>query len=95
MGTVIARVGIKQPSYPALARAAHAYGEVVVRLIINEEGNVIAAQVDSGHPLLREVCVKAAKGSRFATTRLQGRPVKVLGVITYRFVPFNKAPSSN
>jgi TonB family protein len=85
--SVVARVDIKQPSYPATARAAHAFGEVVVRLIIDEEGKVIAAQADSGHPLLREVSVKAAKESRFATTRLEGRPVKVLGTITYRFVP--------
>jgi TonB family protein len=44
-----------------IAKAAHASGTVVVRVILNEEGKVIAAQADSGHPLLRAAAVKAAR----------------------------------
>jgi TonB family protein len=74
-----------QPNYPALARAAHVTGEVVVMLVIDEQGKVIAAQVASGHPLLRTASLKAAKESTFTPTLLDQKPVKVLGQITYNF----------
>ena len=85
---VIAGKSIKkvQPNYPPLALAAHITGEVVVRLVIDEEGKVIAAQVTSGHPLLQAACIKAAKESTFTPTLLDQKPVKVLGRITYIFV---------
>jgi TonB family protein len=75
-----------QPLYPALARAAHAAGEVVVMVVIDEEGKVIAAQISSGHPLLRSSCLKAARESTFTPTLLEGKPIKVLGTLTYRFI---------
>ena len=75
-----------QPAYPALARAAHVEGKVIVMLVIDEQGKVIAAQVSSGHPLLRAACVKAAKESTFSPTLIEQKPVKVLGTITYNFV---------
>lgn len=75
-----------QPDYPRLARAAHVTGEVVVMVVIDEQGKVIAAQVFSGHPLLQAACIKAAKASTFTPTLLDQKPVKVLGAITYNFV---------
>jgi len=75
-----------QPVYPPIARAAHASGEVVVMVIVDEEGKVIAAQTVSGHPLLQAASVKAAKESNFNPTLVSGRPVKVMGTITYRFI---------
>jgi TonB family protein len=53
------------PVYPTTAKAAHATGEVVVQMIINEEGKVIAAKAISGHPLLQAASVTAARRSRF------------------------------
>lgn len=75
-----------QPAYPPLARAAHIAGEVVVMVVIDEEGKVIAAQVHSGHPLLRVNCLKAARESTFTPTLLEGKPIKVLGSLSYRFI---------
>lgn len=75
-----------QPDYPRVALAAHVTGEVVVMLVIDEQGKVIAAQVTSGHPLLQAACVKAAKESTFTPTLLDQKPIKVLGSITYKFV---------
>ena len=75
-----------QPAYAGIARSAHASGEVVVMVIVDEEGKVIAAQVSSGHPLLRPACIKAAKETRFTPTLREGKPIKVLGAITYKFV---------
>ncbi len=73
------------PAYPPIARAAHATGEVVVTVVVNEEGNVIAAQAESGHPLLQTAAVNAARESTFVPYLVDGKPVKVMGTITYHF----------
>jgi TonB family protein len=75
-----------QPSYPAIARAAHASGSVTVQVVVDENGNVISAHATSGHPLLQPTAVAAARGSKFSPTKLSGQPVKVSGVIVYNFV---------
>lgn len=59
---------------------------MVVEVTVDEEGYVISARAISGHPLLQQAAVKAARQARFAPTRLSGKPVKVRGVITYNFV---------
>ena len=75
-----------QPPYPAIARSAHASGQVVVQVLIDENGNVVAAHATSGHPLLTAAAVNAARSSKFSPTKLSGQPVKVNGVIIYNFV---------
>lgn len=77
---------LAKPAYPNIARMAHASGEVKVRVIIGEEGTVIAAAAVSGHPLLYGVSVAAARETTFTPTQLHGKPVKVTGVLTYQFV---------
>lgn len=79
-------LSLSKPEYPPIARASHASGTVVVRVIIDEEGKVIAAQADSGHPLLRGAAVEAARQARFSPSLLKGKPVRVYGMITYNFV---------
>jgi TonB family protein len=79
-------VHLVQPPYPAIARSAHASGQVTVQVLIDEDGNVVAAHATSGHPLLQASAVAAARGSRFTPTKLNGQPVKVNGVIIYNFV---------
>jgi TonB family protein len=75
-----------QPQYSPIARAAHASGEVVVRVVINEKGKVIAARSLRGHPLLQGVAVAAAKESKFKPYLVNGVPVKVMGTLLYSFV---------
>ena len=75
-----------QPEYPAIAKAARAQGTVVVQIVVDEEGRVISASAVSGHPLLQQAAVAAARQARFSPTRLEGQPVKVSGIITYNFV---------
>ena len=79
-------VHLVQPSYPQIARQAHASGTVVVQVLIDENGNVVSAHAISGHPLLQAVAVAAARASKFSPTKLSGQPVKVNGVIQYNFV---------
>jgi periplasmic protein TonB len=79
-------ISLPKPSYPAIAKAAHASGTVTVQVLIDENGNVVSAHAVSGHPLLQAVAVGAARQARFSPTKLSGQPVKVTGVITYNFV---------
>lgn len=88
-------VSLPQPRYPAQARAAHVSGVVAVWVSIDESGKVISASAVTGHVLLRSVAVEAAKLARFTPTMLNGQPIKVIGIITYNFVPKEIIPPSN
>lgn len=77
---------LPRPGYPPIARAAHAEGQVQVRVIIDFDGNVIAAHSISGHPLLQSASVQAAREAHFTPAKLNGQPVRVTGVIVYTFV---------
>jgi TonB family protein len=79
-------ISLPKPAYPPIAKAARASGTVTVQVTIDESGNVIAARAVSGHPLLQQAAVQAARQARFSPTKLSGEPVKVTGVITYNFV---------
>jgi protein TonB len=80
-------LALPAPAYPPIARAAHASGTVTVQILIDEQGNVIAAHAVDGHPLLQAAAVAAARQARFSPTFLEGEPVRVTGVIKYNFVP--------
>lgn len=58
-----------------------------MQVLIDESGSVVSANAVSGHPLLRDAAVAAARGARFSPTLVDGQPVKVSGVVTYNFVP--------
>jgi len=73
------------PTYPPLAKAARVSGAVVVEVTVDEDGSVISARPISGHPLLKEAAVSAARSWRFTPTKLSGVPVKVIGTITFNF----------
>jgi len=79
-------ISLPKPGYPPIARAAHASGTVVVQVLIDENGSVVSAQAVSGHPLLINAAVSAARSAKFSPTKLSGQPVKVTGVIQYNFV---------
>jgi TonB family protein len=78
---------LPKPFYTKAARAAKAKGAVSVKIIIDEEGNVISTEALSGHPLLRPAAVAAARQAKFRPTRLSGHLIKVWGVIVYNFAP--------
>jgi TonB family protein len=80
-------ISLPRPPYPAIAKAAHASGTVVVQVTIDEGGSVTNARAVSGHPLLQASATQAAYQARFSPTLLAGKPVKVTGVLTYNFAP--------
>ncbi|MBC7932241.1 MAG: TonB family protein, partial [Rubrivivax sp.] len=79
-------LSLPNPEYPAIARAARAQGSVGVKVLVDEEGNVVGAEAVSGHPLLRSAAVAAARAAKFRPTVVEGKPAKVAGLITYDFV---------
>ncbi len=78
---------LPKPVYPAVARAARASGTVIVQVTVDESGKVTEARAVSGHPLLQAAAVAAARSARFSPTLLSGKPVRVTGLITYKFEP--------
>lgn len=76
---------LPKPPYPTPAIAIGASGNVDVQVTIDETGKVISAKAVSGHPFLRGPAEKAAWSARFSPTYLGPTPVKVTGVIVYKF----------
>jgi TonB family protein len=74
-----------QPAYPPIAKSARAQGAVQIQVTISESGEVMNAQAISGHPMLREAALQAAKQWRFKPTELSGVPVKTQGLLTFNF----------
>jgi hypothetical protein len=62
-----------------------ASGIVSVAVVLDESGKVISAIATSGPTMLRDVAVQAALKARFSPTKLSGQPVKVAGLINYKF----------
>ncbi len=79
-------ITLPKPVYPATAREAKVSGTVTVQIVIDEDGNVVAAKAVSGHPLLHDAAVDAALQAKFAPTKIDGEPVRATGVLTYDFV---------
>jgi periplasmic protein TonB len=80
-----AALNLPAPSYPESAKRMRVGGTVVVEVVIDELGKVISAKANGGPAALREAAVQAALHARFSPTKLSGQPVKVTGVINYKF----------
>lgn len=74
-----------EPVYPRRALAEGISGSVVVEITTDEEGKVIQARAISGHVLLKEAALEAARGWTFVPTKLSGVAIKVIGTITFNF----------
>ncbi|HEV2914435.1 MAG TPA: tetratricopeptide repeat protein [Pyrinomonadaceae bacterium] len=80
-------IKLPRPEYPEKARLFRAFGVVRVKVKIDESGTVIKAEATCGHPYLRETSEAAALKARFTPTLVRGKPVEVIGIITYNFIP--------
>jgi TonB family protein len=76
---------LPKPIYTSAAKAVRAMGDVTVQVLIDEAGNVVSANATGGHPLLKGEAEKAARNAKFDPTFLSKQPVKVSGVIVYKF----------
>jgi TonB family protein len=78
-------VSLPPPMYPEAAKRMRTQGVVTVDVILDETGKVVSANSSSGPTILRDAAVQAALKARFSPTKLSGQPVKVSGVINYKF----------
>ena len=78
-------VYLPPPAYPDAAKRMRTQGVVTVEVILDETGKVVAANASSGPAILRDAAVQAALKAKFSPTKLSGQPVKVSGVINYKF----------
>ena len=78
-------LSLPSPMYPESARRLRTAGIVTVEVVVDETGKVISAVATSGPGLLKDVAVQAALRARFSPTKLSGQPVKVSGLINYKF----------
>lgn len=61
---------IPKPVYPKAAVAANITGEVIVKVKINKEGQVITAIAENGHPLLKNTSILATQKAKFETDEI-------------------------
>jgi protein TonB len=78
-------ISLPPPVYPDAAKRTRTQGIVTVDVVLDETGKVISANASSGPAMLRDPAVQAALKARFSPTKLSGQPVKVSGVINYKF----------
>ena len=74
-----------QPVYPAVARAAHVSGAVVLHAIIAKDGTVKNLSVVSGPQLLQSAAVDAVQQWKYRPYLLNGTPTEVDTTITVNF----------
>ena len=74
------------PSYPAAARAAGITGKVVVRLTIDELGNVREAKIAKGDPNFDDVVLTAVKSWKYEPAKHQdGKPFLSIKTVAIPF----------
>ena len=84
------RIKTQDPIYPLEAERQGIQGQVMVKFVISETGDVESAEAISGDPLLAPAAVAAAKQWKFKPYIKNGRAVKVTTKIPFDFVFSNK-----
>jgi protein TonB len=74
-----------RPVYPAIARAAHVEGTVVVEAVISRNGTIESLHVLSGPVMLQGAAMDAIRAARYRPYRLNGEAVDVQTTITVNF----------
>jgi protein TonB len=73
------------PQYPAIAKAAHVGGSVVLHAIISKTGSIESLQAVSGPDMLKGAAMDAVKQWRYKPYLLNGEPTEVDTTITVNF----------
>ncbi len=74
-----------RPVYPAIAKAAHVEGSVVVEAVISRTGTIESLRVVSGPLMLQQAAKDAIRAARYQPFRLNGEPTEVETTITVNF----------
>jgi TonB family protein len=88
---IITRV---QPEYPEEARRNRIQGTVRLHLTLQKDGTVEQLEVVSGHPLLQQSALDAARQWRYQPTLLNGLPVEIDTTVDVIYT-LNFSPTAN
>jgi TonB family protein len=72
--------------YPPIAKAARVSGAVMVEVAIAGTGKVTSAKILSGHPLLKEASLAAARQWKFTPVSSGDAAEQITGTITFDFI---------
>jgi Ca-activated chloride channel homolog len=75
-----------EPEYPEKAKRARVQGIVFLMIEVDEQGNVVEAELKRGHPLLVKAAIEAVKKWKYQPTILNGAPVRVIAAVSINFV---------
>lgn len=78
------------PVYPAIARAAHVEGAVILEAVLDASGRVESVRVLRSIPLLDQAAIDAVQQWRFTPALLNGEAVPVVMTITVNFTLQNR-----
>jgi TonB family protein len=78
-----------QPVYPAIAKAAHVSGTVILKCVISMAGTIKELKVVSGPLMLRQAAIDSVKAWRYRSYILNGEPAEVDTTISIRFTVMN------
>lgn len=79
-------LSLPAPAYTPAARVLRLGGAVPVKVVVNEQGDVIKAISICRDDALGTASEDAARRAKFAVTLVDGKPVQVTGVIIYNFI---------
>jgi protein TonB len=74
-----------KPAYPAIARAAHIQGTVVLAATISKTGTIENLHVISGNPMLNQGVLETVRTWRYKPFLLNGEPTEVETTININF----------
>jgi protein TonB len=74
-----------RPVYPAIAKAAHVEGTVVLEATISKAGRIESLRALSGPEMLRGAALEAVQAARYAPYKLNGEATEVQTTITVNF----------
>jgi tetratricopeptide (TPR) repeat protein len=77
---------LPKPVYPIEARMRRLLGMEKVKIIVDENGDVLSARSVCGKTILGMTSEKAALKAKFSPTFLNGKVIKTSGIITYNFI---------
>ncbi len=88
------RLGGDNPIYPAIAKAAHIQGTVVLRASISADGKVTDLIVTSGPPMLQQAAIDAVRTWTYKPYLLNGKPVAVQTQVNIIFTLGDSSPAT-
>ena len=78
-----------EPVCPAVAIWAGVSGDVAVRVLINQQGDVVSATSIAGHALLKNAAATAVRDWKFKPAETDGKAVKMEGMVNIKFPTLN------